>query len=210
MRNADTRGIAKGVCGWTVVVVACLLLAAPLAAQEEGQMPEMSPEEQAMMQAWMAAGTPGEQHAELAKHAGDYSLTVKSWMDPAAEPEVSQGSAHSEMVLGGRVLHETVEGDMMGMPFNGIGYTGYNNTTGKYWSVWMDSMSTALGVGEGTWDAEAGGLAMTMEYVDPMTKTTKTARTLSRHRDDGTMVFEWFEDREGTEVKTMEIVYTPK
>ena len=31
---------------------------------------------------------------------------------------------------------------MMGMPFEGIGRTGYDNVTGKYWSTWIDNMST--------------------------------------------------------------------
>jgi hypothetical protein len=158
----------------------------------------------------MKAGTPGEAHAELAEHAGDYTMVIKSWMDPAGEPMASQGTAHAEMVLGGRVYKETVESDMMGMPFSGLGFTGYDNTTGKYWGIWMDSMSTGVGIGEGEWDEEADALKMTIEFADPMTKATKTAHTVTRWTDDGKTVFEWYEDREGSQVKTMEIVYTPK
>jgi hypothetical protein len=219
MRDADVRGIVE----WRVVVavVACsMLLALPMAAQDEpmgegamaqeGAMPEMSPEEQAMMEAWMQAGTPGPQHAALAEHAGDYTMVIKSWMDPAGEPMVSEGTAHSEMILGGRIYKETVESDMMGMPFTGLGFTGYDNTTGKYWGTWMDSMSTGLGIGEGEWDEEADALKMAIEFADPMTKETKTAHTVTRWTDDGKTVFEWYEDRDGAQVKTMEIVYTPE
>ena len=227
MRNAETRGAAERAVdsnwmtsswmrsGWVLAAVACLLLLAPpLAAQDEpageaGEM-QMSAEDQAMMEAWQKAGTPGPQHAALAEHAGDYTMEVKSWMDPAGEPMVSPGTAHGEMILDGRVYKETVESDMMGMPFSGVGYTGYDNTKGKYWSIWMDSMSTGVGVGEGEWDDEADVLRMEMEFVDPMTKATKVARTVTRHTDDGKTVFEWYETRDGAEVKTMEIVYTPK
>ena len=176
---------------------------------EMGEM-EMSPEQMAMMEAWQKAGTPGEEHAALAELAGDYTLEVKSWMDPNGEPTVSAGTSHSEMILGGRVLKETVHGEMMGMPFEGIGMTGYDNTKGAYWSTWVDSMSTGIGVAEGNWNDDHSALVMHMDFVDPMSHETKTVRTVSTHKADGSTVFEWYEPMEGNEVKTMEIVYTPK
>ena len=43
---------------WIVVAAVVLAVAAPVFAAEE-KKPDMSAEEQAMMEAWMKAGTPG-------------------------------------------------------------------------------------------------------------------------------------------------------
>ncbi|MGV8942237.1 MAG: hypothetical protein ACOH1P_12025, partial [Lysobacter sp.] len=54
----------------------CLAIALPALAQDPP--PKMSPEEAAMMQAYMEAGTPGAPHQALAKTAGDYDLAIRS------------------------------------------------------------------------------------------------------------------------------------
>ena len=59
-----------------------LLLSGPLAAQDTATQasaaPAMTPEMQAMMQAYQKAGTPGAEHKQLAAMAGSYDLTVKA------------------------------------------------------------------------------------------------------------------------------------
>ena len=60
------------------------LLAGPAAAQEG--MPPMSAEEKAMMEAYTKAGTPGPEHAALARPAGTYALKIRSWGRPDAPP----------------------------------------------------------------------------------------------------------------------------
>lgn len=191
-----------------VVAVLCLAVVAGAAAQEGA--PEMSPEEQAMMEAWIEAATPGEPHVRLAENVGDYTITVKAWTDPAGEPEVTEGTASYEMIMDGRYLQETVVGSMMGQTFRGFGLTGYDNVRQRYWSTWVDNMSTGTMVAHGDYDPEAGGLVMHSEYPDPVTGEMKKVRTLTRRQDDGRIVFEWFEPGEGGgEVKTMEIVYVP-
>jgi hypothetical protein len=84
--------------------------------------------------------------------AGEWKFTIKSWMDPEAEPMLSEGTAHRTMELGGRVVEEVVESSMMGQPFEGIGRTGYDNLTGEWWSTWTDNMSTGLMTMTGTYD----------------------------------------------------------
>lgn len=189
-------------------VIAVVVATLPAAAQE-GAPPEMTPEQQAMMEAWTKAMQPGEPHEKLAELAGEYEMTVKTWMDPNGEPEVTKGTARYEMIMGGRYLQETVEGNMMDQPFHGMGLTGYDNVKKKYWGAWVDNMSTGLTVGEGDYNAD-GVLEMHSTYNDPLTGDAKTVRTTTVHRDDGSMLFEWFEPAEGGELKTMEILYQPK
>lgn len=175
----------------------------------EGQ-PEMSPEEAAMMKAWEAAMTPGAPHADLARSAGHYTMRIKMWMgDPSAEPMVSEGTAHREMAMGGRYLVEKVEGDMGGDPFHGMGYTGYDNTKGTYWSVWVDDHSTGVMLSEGEVD-ESGKMVMVGNYADPVSKATKSMKSVSWWEGDDKEMLEMYDQRGGEWVRTMEITYVRK
>lgn len=179
----------------------------PALAQEP---PAMTPEQQAEMQAYMKAGTPGEQHAALAKTAGDYDLSIKAWHVPGQEPTMDKGTAKRSMVLGGRVMVEDVQANMMGMPFTGQGMTGYDNTTGKYWSTWNDSMSTGIMVSQGECDA-AAACTFTGTWNDPVKKTAVTSRMTTRWADADTEIFEMYgPGPDGKETKMMEMTYSRK
>jgi len=211
----------------TAWFVAFALLALPAMAQYEGhdamagdpkagdeqpqagQEPAMSPEEAAMMQAWHEAMTPGEPHANLAKAAGDYTLTVKMYMDPSAPPQVSEGTSHREMIMGGRILQETVQGRMMEMEFQGMGLTGYDNVKGKYWNTWYDNMGTGASMSEGTAD-ESGKTVMMGDYVDPMTRETKTGKSVLWWENPDTQKLEMYDKRGDDWAKTMEITFVRK
>ena len=173
-------------------------------AQHGGE--QMSPEMQAEMEAWMAAGKPGAEHASLAESAGSYDCTVKMWMGPG-EPSVSQATSKREMILDGRVLAEHFEGDMMGMPFVGHGMTGYDNTRKMYWSTWNDSMTTGIMVAWGKWDEAKQGIVFEGEMTNPMTGQPTKVQMVARRTEPGTEVFEMWEPRGegGAMVKTMEI-----
>src|SRR5690606_37642121 len=99
-----------------------LALALPAVAQDT---PPMTPEQEAMMQAYIAAGTPGAPHAALATAVGDYAIAIRNWDAPGAEPTVSTGTATRRMILGGRVLVEQMQSEMYGQPFTGHGMVGF-------------------------------------------------------------------------------------
>src|SRR5262245_13519664 len=65
-----------------VAVAVALPVTLALAQTGNQQQPKMTPEQQAEMEAYMKAGTPGPQHQALAATAGSYTLKVKSWQDP--------------------------------------------------------------------------------------------------------------------------------
>jgi len=161
----------------------------------------------AMMAAWQKAMTPGEAHTELAKSAGAWKMTAKMWMDPAGEPMVSEGVAERQMLLGGRVLEERSSSTMMGMPFEGIGRTGYDNVTGKYWSSWIDNMSTGCYLAHGTRDADGTAVTYHGEFPNPMTGAVTKVRSVMRWEGTDTQHFEWYEDHGQGELKTMVITY---
>lgn len=164
--------------------------------------------EQDMMAAWAAANEPGKEHAQLlAEMSGNWDVASKSWMAPGAPVMESKGSAKIVPIMGGRFVHQEFKGDMGGMAFTGTGYTGYNNATKKYESMWMDSVTTAMMLFTGERKAD-GSLEFKGDYVDPMSGQKKQFRSISRNPDKDTMVFEMFDtDSTGKEFRSMEMTY---
>ena len=193
-----------------LLAAGAVLLAVPALAQEGHGQPEMTVEQKAEMEAYMKAGTPGAPHKTLAATAGSYALKLKSWHEPGGPAMEDTGSATRTMMLDGRVLAETVNCSMMGMPYTGQGMTGYDNVSGKYWSTWTDSMSTGVMVSEGTCDAQ-NACSFTGSWNDPVKKGVVTARMTSRWTNPTTQIFEMYSpDKTGKEMKMMEITYTKK
>ena len=191
-------------------VMLAVFCVAPVTAGEGDEPPKLTPEQQAEMEAYQKAGTPGVPHAALASTAGNYELDLKSWSEPSGAPTESTGKATRRMILDGRVLVEAVDATMMGAPFTGHAMMGYDNVSGEYWSTWMDSMSTGLMVSHGSCDA-LGACTFTGSWNDPVRKGPVTARMTSRWTSPGTQLFEMFgPGGDGKEMKMMEIVYTKK
>ena len=191
-----------------LVTAAAVLLVLPALAAV--QPPEMTPEQKAEMEAYMKAGTPGAPHKAMATSVGTYETKVKSWNEPGKPPMEETGTATRTMALDGRVLVEDFKSSMMGAPFTGHGMRGYDNVTGKYWSTWIDSMSTGLMLSEGTCD-EKSACTFTGSWNDPVKKAPVTARMTSRWTSPTTEVFEMYgPGRDGKEFKMMEITYIKK
>ena len=199
----------------TLASVLAFAIALPVLAQNappqntppQGAPPTMSPEQAAMMAAYQKAGTPGPQHAALAKMAGTYDLKIRSWETPGAPPTEEAGTSTRTMVLGGRVMAEEMHSKMHGQAFTGHGMQGYDNVSGKYWATWNDSMSTGLMVSEGTCDANLT-CAYTGTYHDPVSRKPQTSRMTSKWTDKTTEVFEMYgPGPDGKETKMMEITY---
>ena len=192
------------------LLAVCTIFAATAFAQDPQGQPKLTPEQQAEMEAFAKAGTPGAPHQALAATAGNYDLKVRSWMEPGGPPMEETGTATRAMALDGRVRVEMLSSAMMGTPFNGHGMLGYDNVTGKYWSTWNDSMSTGLMVSEGTCNADKS-CSFTGSWNDPIKKAPVTARMTTRWTSPTTEVFEMYgPGRDGKEMKMMEITYTKK
>jgi hypothetical protein len=79
------------------------------------------------MKAMMDYATPGEPHKMLAKSNGTWNGEVTMWMAPDAPPSTSKATMVNKMVMDGRYQVSETKGNMMGMPFNGMSTTGYDN-----------------------------------------------------------------------------------
>src|SRR5262252_4256539 len=101
-----------------LAVAALFLSTAALAADAP---PQMSAEQKAMMDKMVKAATPGTQHAMLTKMAGEWSCTVKYQVDPSQPWQESQITATITSLMDGRYIQEVDAGQMVGMPFSGVG-----------------------------------------------------------------------------------------
>ena len=188
-----------------------VLLATLAQAQTGDKQPQLTPEQQAEMEAYMKAGAPGAPHQIMASTAGNYDVKLKVWHEPGGPAAEDVGTAKRTMTLGGRVLVEDLSCTMMGMPFTGHGMFGYDNVTGKYWGTWNDNMSTGVMVSEGTCDAQGKNCTFTGSFHDPVKKTLVTLRMNSKWTSPTTETFEMFGPApDGKEMKMMEIIYTKK
>jgi hypothetical protein len=165
-------------------------------------------EEQAeQMQIWMDYMTPGQIHEMMAKSVGEWKTINKYWMDPSAEPMVTEGTATIEMILGGRYQSAKHTGMVMGMPMEGISLTGYDNASGEFTSIWIDNLGTGTAVAKGKYDEATGLLTMSGSMVDPMTKGETQFKQVLKVLDDNHQVFEMYMIYNGEEVKSLEIEF---
>ncbi len=190
------------------LVIGSLAVSLPAPAQEAGQMPEMSPEDQAMMQKWMEFATPGEPHQNLARVTGKWTAVTKWWMKPGDPPTESNATSEAEMIMGGRYLVERVQGTMMGQPFSGMSITGYDNLNREYRNLWIDNMGTGFMLSTGKLAEDGKSVEMTGTTPDPMTGKDATYREVEAWPDPDTRVFTMYgAGPDGAEMKTMEITY---
>jgi len=170
------------------------------------------------MQKMMELSKLNENHKILAGLAGSWSYTVKMWMDPSAQPQESKGTAVTKSIMEGRYFVTDVNGHMM-MPgadgkmkqfnFKGMGVDGYDNVKKKFVNTWGDNMGTGLMMAEGDYDPATKALTYVseMEMIPGMKTKVREVVTIT---DKDHHIMEWYEDRGGNDVKTMEINYTRK
>jgi hypothetical protein len=200
-----TEGIMRVI--YLAVTTLCLMLTiSPALAKEEKAEEQM--DQQAMMELWKQAATPGEPHKLFATLAGSWTTTTKEWMEPGKPPVESTGTAEMKMLLDGRFLFQEYNGQMMGQPFSGIGIDAYDNMTKKYVTAWMDTMGTGIFIMEGT--ASADGRTITLNGSHPEPGGGKmTHRAIWKIVDDNKQTFDMYgSPHGGKEMKMLEITYT--
>jgi hypothetical protein len=164
-----------------------------------------------MMKKVEAAGAPGAPHKALEPLIGEWTAVVKSWMAPGTPPVESKGTAKTDWALNGRFVREEFSGDMMGKPFRGMSLTGYDNLKGKYTSVWVDDMSTAIFTSTGTSDDGGKAITFSSKMDCPATgEKDMPVKQVLRIISADKHIFEMHDPRKGEDSKTMEITYTRK
>jgi len=180
----------------------CMLAFTPAFSQNDN--------EAAAQKAWMAYMTPSNAHQMLAKSNGEWNEEMTMWMEPGAEPVKSTATAVNKMILGGRYQHSTHTGNVMGMPFEGVAITGFDNIKKVYVSTWIDNMGTGIMYSEGKWNEATKSVEFKGTGVDPMSGKELKIRQVMKIVDDNTETMEMFTTVDGKEFKSMEIKMTRK
>lgn len=185
--------------------VTLLALTGTARAQDKKEPPKGMPD-QAAMEAMTKSMSPGAQHKQLARMAGDWTFSQKFWMAPGQPPGESTGTMHADVLMDGRYVEHHWHGSFMGMPFEGRGTEAYDNVTKQYTNTWIDNMGT--GIMNSTGACDEGGKKCTYNGLgsDPMAGKQVPMRSVITWLDGDTFTNEMYgNDPSGKEMKMMEI-----
>jgi hypothetical protein len=182
----------------------------PKAAASASAAPKRKPaamSEAAKMAQWQKAMTPAAGHARLMPLVGSWKATVTFTMAPGAPAQVSSGSSVHRLVLGGRFVEQTYKGTSMGMPFEGVGFTGYDNVQECYVGSWMDSFGTGIMHSKGAGRPTDDRIDFVAEAIEP-SGDKKVFDTILRIRNHGQHSYEmWTKGPSGKPYRVMLIEY---
>lgn len=164
------------------------------------------------MKAWMEYATPGDVHKMMATWDGNWEGETTAWMADGAPPATSKANVVTRMIMGGRYQVTEFSGDMMGMPFNGMGTLAYDNYKKTFTNTWIDDMGTGIMVMEGPWDAASKSMTLTGKYTNPANGADCDMKEVFTIIDNDNQKMEmWGPDQTtGKQYKTMEIKFTRK
>ena len=150
---------------------------------------------------------PGKEHEGFKSWVGKWKTVTKGWYGPG-DPTVTEGTSENALVLGGRFVQQSFHGSMMGQPFEGIGYTGYDNMAKAYSMVWMDNSATmVISSTNGVMDATGKTLTFRSKLPSP-DGTLADCRMVTQIVNDSQHVFTLYTTTPQGEHKMMEITYT--
>jgi hypothetical protein len=164
-----------------------------------------------LMQAFMKLATPGEPHKMIQAFAGNWDAKVTTYDPMGGAEQTSKGTMRVTLIHGGRYAGGEYKGDMMGEAFEGTMLWGYNNGTGMYESIWIDSMTTGMLISTG----KPGSAPNSVESTGKQTMPGFDGKMMQVNvKDIMTMVsadefkMEMHNDWAGKMQKMMDIVYT--
>lgn len=200
----------------TVLLAAGFLSLAATSFAQEG-FPDMA----AMMKKMEAACKAGKEHAQLAKAAGKWDITVKIWgMGPTAPPMISKGTAEIESIHDGKFIKETLKYDMS-MPtpdgnmetktVTGFSIMGYNNFRKLYETVYFDNINTGFIQMAGTSPPGSNKVFLYGLMDEPMLDMVgRTIKAVATFISDDKHLFELYDLAAGENYKVIEIEYVRK
>ena len=169
------------------------------------------PDSATMAKNWQAYMTPGDVHKMMSKWNGNWNGELSMWMQPGAPEQKSTSTAVNKMVMNGLYQQSTHTGNMMGMPFNGVGTTAYDIHKKEFISTWIDNMGSGIMVLKGPWDEATKTITLKGKMTDPGTTGDMDIKETFTIIDDNTQEMKMFMMMpDGKEFQTMNIKFTRK
>lgn len=165
----------------------------------------------AAVKAMENAMNPGEGHKKLEFLVGTFDVKIRTWVDPSKPPYESAATSIATWVLGGRYVQQMLAGNIMGEPWSGIGYAGYDNVAKKYVATYMDSGSTGMEWFSGAVSPDGKLAKLTATIPDDSTgKPVKVEMRLSIAANGDHVTEMWQANKNGKMVRVMDLQYTRK
>ncbi|MEM9167302.1 MAG: DUF1579 family protein [Planctomycetota bacterium] len=174
------------------------------ASEVQPEMEQMDAE--AMMQAHAQANKMTEHHGHMKAMVGVWDGHLTAEM-PGGEKFESHGTMTNELIMDGRFLRGTWEGEMMGEPYSGVSIMGYSSVEGEYQGVWIDSTANQISYTTGGL-VDDNTLAMHGEETNPASGMTMRYRDILHQKDDDHSSFTRMYITPMGEVEGFKIEYT--
>jgi hypothetical protein len=189
----------------TLVLTAFVILTASPALAQPTPAPTVPDTTEAARAAY---GSPGPEHAVLARRVGSWEVTVRSWSAPGATPRESKGTSQWRALLGGRFFEERFEIPSPDGGYSAIGVAGFDKIRKRYVSTWIDDSGTAILHSIGGADPTGRVLTFASDYPDPVHGAVTTIRTVETEVDERTWTMEAYRpDAAGKEYRSAVFTY---
>jgi hypothetical protein len=168
------------------------------------------PESRALLQRWLAAHAPGEDHRRLDVLAGEWTLA--GWWRAGAAPDGPRSALSGEVdaawILDGRFLEVRCRGTTEGLAYTGLQLLGYNVLAHCYQLIVLESTTTVINEFTGVFDEKTGSIVFTGTIADPAASGSYRGVL---ELGAGRHVFKGFNvTGDGREIQVSEYVYTPR
>ena len=154
-----------------------------------------------------AQATLDAQHSALANLAGAWSVQQSLWLDGATTPKVDPGHADFATILNGRQLQQSLHIND-GTNFQGLGYIGFDNASGHYFSTWMDVNFPGIVVAYGDFDPAAKTYVFKGSMSSSTPGVTVPVREVMTVTDPDHFRYDYYETHDGKEALTVRLDYT--
>ncbi|MFV0444739.1 MAG: DUF1579 domain-containing protein [Planctomycetaceae bacterium] len=149
--------------------ICCLLcvmgLSSGVAADDKASTDLSSAAAQEM---FMKLAQPGPQHEQMKSLVGRWACHCRNFEGTAGEPQAWSAESEFKLILGGRYLQQTLDGEMPGgIPYAGQGLSGFDNSQQKYVGTWVDSMGTGILQMQGEFDEATNTMTETAVSQTP-------------------------------------------
>lgn len=158
---------------------------------------------------WSEFMTPGPFHELLQNSDGEWNATITLW-NLGEKGATAHATCTNSMILGGRYQQSHYKGNMLGLPFEGIGITAYDNARKVFLSTWIDNMGTSMMYSEGIYDSAKKEFVYLGYTTDPQSGELTDYRETHHIAQPDRQVMEMFMKIKGREYKIMEIVLERK
>lgn len=154
--------------------------------------------------------TPGAMHKWLASFNGTWEADIIGYMNPE-HPDTSKATEVYSMILNGLYQEGKLNGNMMGMPFEGRSLSGFDNARKKFVTTWVDNISSGTTYMTGDYDETSKTLNMKGTQTNPESGADMGIRQVLKLIDNDTYTLTMYGDGpDGKEIKFMEGTFKRK